>query len=463
MGDDLVVTDDASIGGDLTVTGSFASGALALLDDQMLTVGTGSDAIIGYEATNQAPDSLVIGVGEDSRQLIIGQKADLTAGDMTIAQQTNPSVLIYSAAAAADDYLMFANDGTNSVIDSGNGVVSIIDPVTVTGDVQINGAAASLNFPDGDETIQCQDNDTTSLVIESDDGTDLMTFNTADGAEIVACNTELTVTGQTITESGTADGAITVVQTLNDTGAPDASEYYSAIDVDITTTDITGWGAANTYLMRLQDTNTDMFTVTMAGVASALGLSITGDAVLDGDAGSLQFPVGDETIQIQDADTESLVIESDDGTDLLNFTTTDNAEYVTTKQGWAREATQITDTVSLDASDCGKFHFVTDAIDTKTITLPAVSAVPDGCELTFLFSGSDGGALVDISPNANDGIEGTCTLAASVVEFSGADNADIGLTKGTANRGDMISIVAAANGDADDWFVTGCTGIWANN
>jgi hypothetical protein len=120
----------------------------------------------------------------------------------------------------------------------------------------------------------------------------------------------------------------------------------------------------------------------------------------------------------------------------------------------------VTDTVTLTAANCGRPHFVTAGIDTKSITLPALATVTDGCELSFYYVGADGGALLDISPNASDGIEGSCTLAASVVTFSGTDDADIGLTKATGLQGDTITITA---GNAADWYVKACAGIWANN
>lgn len=117
----------------------------------------------------------------------------------------------------------------------------------------------------------------------------------------------------------------------------------------------------------------------------------------------------------------------------------------------------ITTTTTLTAADCGEIQFVTAGIDTKSITLPATSA---GCVYTFMYVGADGGALLDISPNASDAVHGSCTLAASVLEFSGTDDADIGLTKATANTGDTITL---AGDGTEGWYVTTCTGIWANN
>lgn len=128
--------------------------------------------------------------------------------------------------------------------------------------------------------------------------------------------------------------------------------------------------------------------------------------------------------------------------------------------GYTTAAVSVTDTATLDADDCGKPIFVSAGIDTKTITLPALSAVTAGCRYEFHYVGADGAALLDISPNSADGVEGGCTLAGGVIYFSGTDDADIGLTKGTGLTGDAITIVA---GDTADWYVASCQGIWANN
>lgn len=118
----------------------------------------------------------------------------------------------------------------------------------------------------------------------------------------------------------------------------------------------------------------------------------------------------------------------------------------------------------LTSADCGKQYNIAATFDTHIITLPAASTVAGiVCELTFVYTGADGGALIDITPldagNA-DGIEGGCTLAASVVTFSGAADADIGLTKATVQTGDYIRLV---NCGAAQWCAAGIQGICANN
>jgi hypothetical protein len=123
----------------------------------------------------------------------------------------------------------------------------------------------------------------------------------------------------------------------------------------------------------------------------------------------------------------------------------------------------IADTTALGADDCGHAFAVTAGIDTKTITLPDADQVL-GCELTFSYVGADAGALVDITPldSDADGIEGGCyeTATDTIIYFSGAADADIGLTKATSLTGDYIKLWACG---AAMWCVVGCQGIWANN
>jgi len=114
----------------------------------------------------------------------------------------------------------------------------------------------------------------------------------------------------------------------------------------------------------------------------------------------------------------------------------------------------LTTSQTLDTADSGKVFLI--ATDSLTITLPATEA---GLVYTFINSGADGNNIITISPNASDAIHGTVTLAGSVVEFSGSDDADIVNTKATANTGDMIQLIG--DGSAG-WYSTMSQGIWAN-
>ena len=113
----------------------------------------------------------------------------------------------------------------------------------------------------------------------------------------------------------------------------------------------------------------------------------------------------------------------------------------------------ITASLSLVAADSGKVFFV--ATDELVITLPATAA---GLDYTFVNTGADGANIITISPNASDGIFGTLTLAASVVQKDGTADTDVVLTKSTALKGDYIHLI----GDGvDGYAIAGSAGIWA--
>jgi len=108
-------------------------------------------------------------------------------------------------------------------------------------------------------------------------------------------------------------------------------------------------------------------------------------------------------------------------------------------------AETLTDNKTLDEQDSGKlFQIGTDA---KVITLPAVA----GMAFRIVNSGAFGVAIVDIAPNASDGLASP--------DRASTDNHGIVNTKATACRGDYVDI---EYGDADGWIVTKMVGTWAN-
>ena len=107
-------------------------------------------------------------------------------------------------------------------------------------------------------------------------------------------------------------------------------------------------------------------------------------------------------------------------------------------------AETVSDDKTLDEQDDGKVFFVT--ADAKTITLPAV----EGMAFRVVNAGAFGTVAVNISPNANDAIEGP--------DLVGVDNKDLINTKATARRGDYADI---EYGDATGWIVRKLSGTWA--
>ena len=123
------------------------------------------------------------------------------------------------------------------------------------------------------------------------------------------------------------------------------------------------------------------------------------------------------------------------------------------KTGWSENYVQsITATSTLSAGDSGKVFTV--ATDALVITLPACEA---GLKFTFVNTGADGNNIITLSPQSTDSVWGTITLAGSVVDLGGVANKDLINTKGTAIKGDAVTLVS----DGTDWYVTSSTGIWA--
>jgi hypothetical protein len=120
------------------------------------------------------------------------------------------------------------------------------------------------------------------------------------------------------------------------------------------------------------------------------------------------------------------------------------------------EVETITATTSLDAGDSNKTFLV--GTDALVITLPSTVA---GLRYTFMNSGADGNNIITLSPAAADGIAGTITLAASVVQLDGTIDKDAILTKSTGLLGDSITIVGTGNAGTGAWLIESANGIWA--
>lgn len=146
-----------------------------------------------------------------------------------------------------------------------------------------------------------------------------------------------------------------------------------------------------------------------------------------------------------------------------------NIYYTSNSDDRSREQVEtITANRTLSSADSGKIFLV--ATDGLTITLPAVGSLglgvsadkaPAGTTYTFINSGADGNNIITVSPAAADGIAGTITLAASVVQLDGTVNKDAVNTKSTALKGDSLTIVSTGATGTGAWMVTSSTGIWA--
>lgn len=107
------------------------------------------------------------------------------------------------------------------------------------------------------------------------------------------------------------------------------------------------------------------------------------------------------------------------------------------------------------ATDCAAI--VTSATDTGTLTLPQVTAGSIGCSVTYIGTAAAAGALITLTPNAADGIAGTC----DAINMDGTVNKGILNTKATHKIGDTITVVSSGTSGAAAWYITECSGVWA--
>jgi hypothetical protein len=248
--------------------------------------------------------------------------------------------------------------------------------------------------------------------------------------------------------------------------------------------------AATSNLWTLASTTGATFVLTPA-------TTVSGDLTLSGGAGGLTFTDSASSLVLPDNDATALLVGSTGLLNLLTFDTGDATETVIVNgttgvlafhvatgtaqfaQGVTMDSTltttglhtptggsyaannAVTGADTLTAADCGRTTTVTAGIDTNQIVLPEASTVL-GCTFHIVYTGADAGALLDISPldSDSDGIDGGCTLAASVVQFSGTADADIGFTKATIQTGDSMMITSVG---ANQWVAHSIQGICANN
>lgn len=259
-------------------------------------------------------------------------------------------------------------------------------------------------------------------------------------------------------------------------------------------------GALATLTLDTRDAAEGIIVTGYETISSTLG--VTGVTTLSAGAGALTFSNSAASVLVNDNDSSALDIGSTGTTSGLRYSSVDNKEALTFSSAGAIYTSRAMSggNVTLDESDCGKTMTSVATDDTFTWTLPATI---NGCVYTFQYMGANAGALLDISPNASDGIYGLfadthtianganaacsttcgtnrceygfntgalgnilacsdatadtcyCTLAAS-----GTDDADVGITKATIRKGDYIRLI----GDGTDgWYIADSKGVAANN
>lgn len=129
-----------------TVTIGTGGNGRAIFNSSGVTIPNGSGGVVLgtnmgslTSQTAQTPDSGVLSVGSLSNGMIVCETGDV-AYDFAHAQQTNPTIWIQSAAQSATQWGSLAHNGTNFVVDTGAGVVSVPDGVTTAANLTTTGS-----------------------------------------------------------------------------------------------------------------------------------------------------------------------------------------------------------------------------------------------------------------------------------------------------------------------------------
>lgn len=159
--DDLLVSGVLETNGAVYIDGTayVTTSGILFYDAIPLYLGSGTDSTLQY-STVQTPDSVVWGVGADSKSIVIADEAD-KATDFAHALQTNPTIFIQSAdQTTVADYISIAHDQTDGQIASGAGGlildapsgIVLRDSATTAIQVQNDGTITTLLPAAGDYT-----------------------------------------------------------------------------------------------------------------------------------------------------------------------------------------------------------------------------------------------------------------------------------------------------------------------
>lgn len=134
IGGELDVTGTTDINGNLNLSGNTRIYSwINLRDDIEMRIGSGNDCVLIYETADN-PDTLVLGLGTDSKGMIIADRADYNY-DFAHPLQSHPTLFIHSSNQSATEWGSLANDTDYFVIDAGNDGVKIATDTIVEGGI----------------------------------------------------------------------------------------------------------------------------------------------------------------------------------------------------------------------------------------------------------------------------------------------------------------------------------------
>ncbi|MFC1621724.1 hypothetical protein ACFL2G_05435, partial [Candidatus Omnitrophota bacterium] len=195
----------------------------------------------------------------DVRQSSTGAAAQFTGAKVIVGEDTSNAYALSTGELYVQGDLEVDGVIYGTISDGGTSTLgaTTISSLTVTGTSDLQG---DVSDSVGDFTIA--DNAVVT-------GTSDLQGNVSDSAGIFTIADNADITPAALTSGGTDDYAISIAQTLNDTGAAGGSDVYRGIKLNVTETDTTGWD--NVYLMDLQVDGTSQLNVDNSGNATFTG------------------------------------------------------------------------------------------------------------------------------------------------------------------------------------------------
>lgn len=312
---DLLVTGDLEIDGQVFFDGTsvtfyyaptFTNNAKIIASKYLFLGDNINTAPSIGTSVGHTPDALSMYLDTSSRNFIISERGD-EAMDMAHAQSDNPTLFIHSSDATdTSQWLSFAHNQSDGVIDVGKGNLALDSDVSVAGDLNIDG---NLFLPNGELTLK---NGTSVKVRNAADTDDIVLFHTNSNNDLflgyygnkfssiqTGINTSFfigsgrllssggadlsiypgnsivdkrvtfynaggaEITADELTSSTIDDYGLKITQALNDSSVAGGSDVYRALYTNVTETDTTGWN--DVYLFDLLTDGVSKFNVADSG------------------------------------------------------------------------------------------------------------------------------------------------------------------------------------------------------
>ncbi|NIQ92433.1 MAG: hypothetical protein GWN93_27010 [Deltaproteobacteria bacterium] len=150
-------------------------------DDVTARFGSGSGDVYMSYNTIQTPDAFMLGIGTDSRNVIIAETGDF-GFDFAHPQSLDPTLIGHSANQSTSEYWSITNNQTDSVLESGTGLFRIDAPSGV------------MLMDGGGNALLCQ-NDGTKTTVVPNAGDYLRVGDTCTSSRGLSANNSLLICG----------------------------------------------------------------------------------------------------------------------------------------------------------------------------------------------------------------------------------------------------------------------------